>query len=59
MEQFKKREFHLVSRCPFCGESRETLEHIMIHCPLIWDLWAIIFSSFGHRGKAFLSSRPP
>ena len=46
MEQLKERGFHLASRCPFCGKSEETLEHIMIHYPLIWDLWAIIFSSF-------------
>ena len=60
MEQLKKRGFHLATRCPFCGKSEETLEHIMIHCLLIWDLWAIIFASFDAlRGKALLGSRPP
>ena len=46
MNQLKKRGFNLVSKCPFCGKSEETLEHIMIQCPLIWDLWAIIFATF-------------
>ena len=34
--QLKKRGFHLVSKCPFCGKEEEELEHILIHCPLIW-----------------------
>ena len=38
MDQLKKRGFHLASKCPFCGKSEEMLEHVMIHCPLIWDL---------------------
>ena len=42
----KKRCFQLASKCPFCGKDVESLEHILIHCPLIWDLWTVIFSTF-------------
>ena len=46
MDELNKRGFHLARKRPFCGKSEETLEHIMIHYPLIWDLWAIIFATF-------------
>ena len=52
MEQLKKRGFQLASRYPFVGRVRteENLEHILIHCPLIWELWVVIFSTFGAIG---------
>ena len=42
-----KRAYHLASKCPFCGRDEEDLEHILIHCPLIWGLWATLFSTIG------------
>ena len=44
--QLKKRDFHLASKCPFCGREEEELEH-MIHCPLIWGQWTDLLSTFG------------
>ena len=38
MEQLKKRGFQLASGCPFCGKGEETLDHTLIHYPLIRDL---------------------
>ena len=44
MNQLKKRGFTLASRCPFCGEKEKVMEHIIIHCPKIWEVWTAIFS---------------
>ena len=44
MDQLKKRAFSLASRCPFCVQTEEVLEHLFIHCPKIWDLWTTLFS---------------
>ena len=31
MDQLKKRGFSLASRCVFCGNDEESLEHLFIH----------------------------
>ena len=45
--QLKKRGYHLASRCPLCGREEEELEHILIHCPLIWGQWTDFLYAFG------------
>ena len=47
LDQLKKRGFSLASRCPFCGKVEEVMEHIFIHCPMIWHLWTVLFSAHG------------
>ena len=44
MDQLKKRGFSLASKCLFCGQMKEVLEHLFIHCPNIWGLWTTLFS---------------
>ena len=38
MEQLKKRGFQLVSMCPLCDRAEENLDHLLLHCHLIWRL---------------------
>ena len=47
MEQLKKRGRHLASRCPLCGKDEESLDHLLLHCPKVHNLWAFIFMMFG------------
>ena len=44
MNQLKRRGHHLASRCPFCRKNEEELEHLLVHCPKIWGLWASLTS---------------
>ena len=44
MEQFKKRGFQMASMCPLCGNAEEDLDHLLLHCPLVWGLWAALTS---------------
>ena len=44
MEHFKKRGFQLTNRSPLCGKAEEELNHLLIHCPLIWGLWEDLIS---------------
>ena len=47
LDQMKKRG----SIANVCGKNK----HILIHSPLIWDLWAAILSTFGAIGaRSFL-----
>ena len=47
MKQLKKRGFQLASICPFCRKEEDILEHMLIHRPLIWELWTTILSVRG------------
>ena len=47
-DQLKKRGLSLTSRCPFCGEAEEVMDHLFIHYPMIWQLWTTLF--FAHGG---------
>ena len=38
-ENLKKRGFQLASRCPLCSEVEENLNHLLLHCLVIWGLW--------------------
>ena len=44
MNQLKRRGNHLASRCSFCRKNEEELEHLLVHCPKIWGLWAALTS---------------
>ena len=46
MDQPKRRGFPLASRCPLCGGA-EDLNHLLIHCPMIWELWGALLSILG------------
>ena len=52
MEQLKKRGFHLASRYALCGKVEENLNHLLFHCPLVWDLWAGLISIPTFLGSA-------
>ena len=47
MQQLKSRGYQLASIWPSCRRDEESLEHILIHCPSIWGLWADLFSVLG------------
>ena len=34
----------MASKCPLCGEAEEDLNHLLIHCPLVWGLWERLIS---------------
>ena len=39
IEHLKKRGFQLARRCLLCGEAKENLNHLLIHCPSVWSPW--------------------
>ena len=45
LDQLKKRGFTLANRCFLCEEEKETIDHMLIHCPtarILWDLFLAI-----------------
>ena len=43
IDQLKKRGRALVSRCFLCGKDEETIDHLLLHCSVLWDLLLAIF----------------
>ena len=42
MDRLRRRGHHLTSKWPFCRKNEEALEHLLVHCPKIWGLWAAL-----------------
>ena len=47
LENLRKRNIILVSWCCMCKRDEETVDHLMLHCPLGRELWGLIFKLFG------------
>ena len=58
---WKKMGFQLASRCPLCQESEESLDHLLIHCPVVWGHWVVLISLprmvWAWNGQPFLFKR--
>ena len=39
--------FSLANRCFLCGKDGENIQHLFIHCPMIWELWASLLAAMG------------
>ncbi|CAL5408682.1 unnamed protein product [Camellia sinensis] len=35
--------------CIFCHEATESVDHILLHCPFIWQIWSAIASWWGFQ----------
>ena len=47
LEKLQRRGWHLPNKCFLCGYAKETIHHLLLHCPIVSSLWEIIFSLFG------------
>ena len=36
--------------CCFCNVCPESIEHVFLHCPIVWRIWAGLFSWWGFSG---------
>ena len=45
LDQPKKRAFSLTDRCLLCGMDEENIEHILIHCFVVWGLRTSILAA--------------
>ena len=44
MEQLKKGVFQMASKCPLCGNAKEDLDRLLLHCLEMLGLWAALIS---------------
>jgi hypothetical protein len=46
-DSFRKRQGIVINRCGMCKSSKETMDHLLLHCEVASTLWDAIFSRFG------------
>uniref|UniRef100_A0A2N9G2D1 Reverse transcriptase domain-containing protein n=1 Tax=Fagus sylvatica TaxID=28930 RepID=A0A2N9G2D1_FAGSY len=46
-ENLRKRGYYITSWCCMCRCNGETVEHLLLHCPVAGALWNWIFKTFG------------
>ena len=47
LDQIKKQGRALANRCFLCGKDEETIDHLLLHCPVARLLWDLLLAIFG------------
>jgi hypothetical protein len=47
LNNLRKRQVIVISRCCMCKSSDETVDHLLLHCEVASTLWDAMFSHFG------------
>ena len=43
----RKRHVLVLDWCYLCKRCRESVGHLLLHCPIAWELWSLAFCLFG------------
>jgi hypothetical protein len=46
-ENLKKRRVTILDWCCMCKSSGESVNHLLVHCPVAWELWSMVLVIFG------------
>ena len=46
-ENLRKRRVIILDWCCMCKSSRESTDHLLLHCPVAWELWSMVWILFG------------
>jgi hypothetical protein len=47
IDNLRKRHLIIVDWCCLCKSSGESVDHLLLHCSLAWELWSMVFGLFG------------
>jgi hypothetical protein len=47
VNNFKKRHIIVVNKCCLCKRNGEHVDHLLLHCEVVYAVWNAIFSHFG------------
>jgi hypothetical protein len=47
VQNLRRRHVMVIDWCYMCKASGESTDHLLLHCPIVYDLWCCIFSLFG------------
>ena len=46
IDNLRKRNLILVDWCCMCKRNGESVDHLLLHCPLAWELWSMVLGLF-------------
>jgi hypothetical protein len=46
-ENLRKRRVIILDWCCMCKSSGESTNHLLLHCPVAWELWSMVCILFG------------
>ena len=47
IDNLRKRQILILDWCCMCKRNGESVDHLLIHCPIAFDLWSMVFTLFG------------
>jgi hypothetical protein len=47
IDNLRKRHLIIIDRCCLCKLNGESVDHLLLHCPLARELWSMVFGLFG------------
>ena len=42
-----KRKILILDWCYMCKSNGESVDHLLLHCPIVFKLWSMMFTLFG------------
>ena len=49
IDNLRKWTILILDWCCMCKRNGESVDHLLIHCPIAFDLWSMVFTLFGIR----------
>lgn len=46
----KKKKVWILDCCYVCKGNRESIDHLLLNCPIATELWTMVFVLFGIQG---------
>ena len=46
-DNLRKRRVMVLDRCNMCKRCGESVDHLLLHCFIAWELWSLVFCLFG------------
>ena len=47
IDNLRKRKVWILDWCFMCKRNGESVDHFLLHCPFVWDLWSMVLGLFG------------
>ena len=47
MDNLRKRHFVVLEWCYMCKRCGEFVDHLLLHCPIAYEMWIMVFCLFG------------
>jgi len=45
-DNLRRRHIVMVKWCNMCKNSGESIDHLLLHCDVAWDIWSFFYSLF-------------